>query len=55
MEALPSAKTNKDGKHAGEVEVQEKVQEDIDITFKATVLRAVTWSRRMRSTRLRSW
>ncbi|ORY64638.1 chitin synthase-domain-containing protein [Leucosporidium creatinivorum] len=37
---LPSATSKKDGKE-GVVEVQEKVQEDIDLNFKATVLRAV--------------
>lgn len=41
VEALPSATSKKDGKEGATVEVQEKVQEDIDINFKATVLRAV--------------
>ncbi|GAA5862671.1 hypothetical protein JCM8547_003508 [Rhodosporidiobolus lusitaniae] len=40
VEALPSAKSKKDG-DTKVVETQEKVQEDIDISFKATVLRAV--------------
>ncbi|KAK4699699.1 chitin synthase, partial [Phenoliferia sp. Uapishka_3] len=40
VEALPSATSKKDGKEAT-VEVQEKVQEDIDSTFKATVIRAI--------------
>ncbi|KAL8281055.1 hypothetical protein RQP46_006413 [Phenoliferia psychrophenolica] len=40
LDALPSATSKKDGKEAT-VEVQEKVQEDIDSTFKATVIRAI--------------
>ena len=40
VEALPAAKSKKDGQEAT-VEVQEKIQEDIDTNFRATVLRAV--------------
>ncbi|KAM0791469.1 hypothetical protein ACM66B_005922 [Microbotryomycetes sp. NB124-2] len=41
VDALPSATVKKDDKDGPTVEVHEKVQEDIDFTFKATVLRAV--------------
>ncbi|KAK4056773.1 hypothetical protein OIO90_002325 [Microbotryomycetes sp. JL221] len=41
VDALPSATIKKDDKDGPTVEVHEKVQEDIDFTFKATVLRAV--------------
>ncbi|GAA5981736.1 hypothetical protein JCM11641_004230 [Rhodosporidiobolus odoratus] len=40
VEALPSAKSKSDGEEKV-VETHEKMQEDIDYTFKATVLRAV--------------